>query len=44
MDKKTKKIGKPLMRAIYKKPVEKVEIKKQELTEDQKNEIKYIGL
>jgi len=41
---KIKKIGKPLMRAIDKPPVKKVEVKKKTLTEDQVAEIKYIGL
>jgi len=41
---KIKKIGKPMMRAIAKPPVKKVEVKKKELTEDQLNEVKYIGL
>jgi len=41
---KIRKIGKPLMQAINKPPVKKVEVKKKTLTEDQAAEIKYIGL
>jgi len=39
-----KKIGKPLMRQIRKPLVKKVEVKKKVLTQEQENELKYIGL
>ena len=32
------------MRAIHKPPVKKVEVKKKELTEDQVDEMNYLGL
>jgi hypothetical protein len=39
-----KKIGKPMMCASYKPPMKKLEVKKKVLTEEQENEIKYIGM